>query len=257
MPLDFPASPTNGQAYESYVYDSATSAWRSKGGAVAATYVSDTAPSGAVKGDMWYRSSDGTTYVYVVDADTSQWVEIRSEIAFSKVGLVPIVPTSVTLSSGTASVAANGAVTISSSGDAVINGIFSSAYRNYRIIFNGALTGNGAWGSIFAMRFSSGGTTNSSSNYTYTAWYSQSGTNGNQNGTGTLTNWMWSVYAKDLILEVYSPADASTGTQMGVQGFYNNTAMFGQAGYNGNTAFDGIQFANNFYSGTVKVYGYN
>lgn len=136
MPLDFPSSPANGDVYGSYVYDSNLPGWRSKGGAVAATYVSDTAPSGAVKGDMWYRSSDGTTYVYVVDADTSQWVEIRSEISTSKVGLVPIVPTSVTLSSGSASVAADGVVSFTSSGSFVLNNCFTSTYRNYKLLVN-------------------------------------------------------------------------------------------------------------------------
>lgn len=124
MALDFPASPTNGQVYDQYVYDSSITAWRSKGGAVAATYTSDTAPSGAVKGDMWYRTSDGTTFVYVVDSDTSQWVEIRSEIATSKVGLVPIIPTSTSVSSGTASVDAAGVVTFSGCTSIALDGIF-------------------------------------------------------------------------------------------------------------------------------------
>ncbi len=258
MPLDFPTSPTNGQTYNGYVYSTSVGAWQAKPAAQSPFYTSDTPPSNPVAGDSWFNTNDGTMYIYYNDGNTSQWTEHRSEIARSQVGLVPVRPTSITLTSGTASVGVNGAVTISGSGDAIINGIFTSAYRNYRIIFNGATAGqNLAWANIFAMRYSSGGTSNSSSNYTYTAWYSQSGVNGNQNGTGTATNWMWSVYAKDLILDVFSPADASTGTQMLVQGAYNNTLMMGQAGYNANAAFDGIQFANNFYSGTIRIYGYN
>lgn len=31
MPLDFPASPTNGQAYEKFIYDSSITAWRAQG----------------------------------------------------------------------------------------------------------------------------------------------------------------------------------------------------------------------------------
>lgn len=131
--LDFPSSPTNGQVFGAYVYDSSITAWRSKGGATAATYVADTAPSGAVKGDMWYRSSDGTTYVYYVDADTSQWVEIRSEVSASKVGLVPIIPTSVSVASGSASVATDGSITFSGASSISVNGCFNASFRDYRI----------------------------------------------------------------------------------------------------------------------------
>lgn len=78
MALDFPTSPTNGQIYGAYVYDSATGAWRSKGGAAAATYMSATAPSGAVNGDLWFNTNEGRLNAYYVDGDSSQWVEIRS-----------------------------------------------------------------------------------------------------------------------------------------------------------------------------------
>jgi hypothetical protein len=40
-------------------------------------------------------------------------------------------------------------------------------------------------------------------------------------------------------------------------GMYNHTLMLGMGGYNANAAFDGFQLANNFYSGTIQVYGYN
>jgi hypothetical protein len=64
-------------------------------------------------------------------------------------------------------------------------------------------------------------------------------------------------YHKDFVLEVFQPANASTGTMLSFTGMYNHTLMLGMGGYNANTAFDGLQFANNFYSGTIQVYGYN
>ena len=42
----------------------------------ASVTVSETAPSGAEAGDMWFSSSDGRTFVYYTDVDGSQWVEI-------------------------------------------------------------------------------------------------------------------------------------------------------------------------------------
>jgi hypothetical protein len=38
--------------------------------------VSDTAPSGAVAGDQWFNSTDGSLYVYYNDGSSSQWVGI-------------------------------------------------------------------------------------------------------------------------------------------------------------------------------------
>lgn len=225
MPLDFPASPTNGQIYNNYVYDSTSGSWK------------------VVSGDTGLGTR--MSAVEVANATTN------------KSGLVPIIPTSITVSSGTASVSADGTISLNS-GDAVLNGIFTSTYRNYKIIFNNNnFSGNGNPGSIYAMRFSSGGVTNSTSNYTYTTWYTQGGTSGALNGTGTATNWMWSGYGKDIVLEVMQPAISTTGTQFSFSGLYNQTLMIGQCGYNANASFDGIQFANNVYDAKVRVYGYN
>lgn len=258
MPLDFPTSPTNGQTYNGYVYSTSVGAWQAKPAAQSPFYTSDTPPSNPVAGDSWFNTNDGTMYIYYNDGNTSQWTEHRSQIAKSQVGMVPIVPTSVTLSSGTASVAQDGTVTITNSGDAIINGIFTSAYKNYKMIVGiTGNSGNGNIGNIHAMRFSSGGVANSSSNYTYTNSYTQTTSLTNLNGTGTGTNWMWGIYWKDAIFEILQPAVAGTGAQMFYHGAYNQTLMFGQAGYNAAASFDGIQFANNFYNMTVKVYGYN
>ena len=59
------------------VYDSATGAWIPGEGGGKFT-VSDTAPAGAENGDTWFKSDDGKTYIYYVDADGGQWVEIAS-----------------------------------------------------------------------------------------------------------------------------------------------------------------------------------
>lgn len=257
MPLDFPTSPTNGQAYQGYVYNSSITAWQAKPAAQSPFYTRDTPPSNPVAGDSWFNTNDGTMYIYYNDGNTSQWTEHRSQIAKSQVGLVPLSPTSVTLTSGTASVAVDGTITLNGCGDAILNGIFNSSYRNYRIVMNMPFSGNGNAGAVIYFRFSSGGTTNSSNNYTYTNWYTQGGAAGVLNGTGTGTNWGVLGYAKDATFEVGQPANASTGTSLSFAGTYNHTLMIGQAGYNANAAFDGIQFANNFYTGTVKVYGYN
>jgi len=59
------------------VYDAANSEWI-PGEAGGKFTVSDTAPSEAENGDTWFKSDDGKTYIYYVDADGGQWVEIAS-----------------------------------------------------------------------------------------------------------------------------------------------------------------------------------
>jgi hypothetical protein len=193
--------------------------------------------------------------------DGSAWNSLAYQSAVSaipRVGLVPVVPTSITTTSGTASYnSTTGLITLAGCGDPIINGVFTSAYKNYRLIINLTPSVNGATSNPLFYRFATGGTTNSTSNYTYTNWYTQAGVNGNQSGSGTGYSWGVLGYFKDAILEIGQPANASTGSQVAFTGYYTTTLMLGQAGLNVNSAVDGIQFANNFYTGTVQVYGYN
>ena len=108
--LDFPGSPTDGDTFDGYVYDATYSVWNRQnaelgslgdvdtagvadgqaliydqatdtwipGEAGSSFEISETAPSGAEAGDVWYNSTTGKTYIYYTDADGSQWVEIAS-----------------------------------------------------------------------------------------------------------------------------------------------------------------------------------
>jgi len=69
-------------------------------------------------------------------------------------GLVPIIPTSVAVTSGSASIAGNGLITFSGTADVRIEGVFSSAYTNYRVEVNS--TGASA-NMALAMRMRVGG----------------------------------------------------------------------------------------------------
>ena len=59
------------------IYDAASGNWIPGEGGGKFT-VSDTAPAEAENGDTWFKSDDGKTYIYYVDADGGQWVEIAS-----------------------------------------------------------------------------------------------------------------------------------------------------------------------------------
>lgn len=103
MALDFPGSPSNGQIFNGYVYDTSLPGWRN------------------------------------INASQSQAVALQYTS-----GLTPLIPTSVTVSSGAATVASDG--TVSFSGGVTnlrVNGCFSSTYKYYRVMFEVEATSSG------------------------------------------------------------------------------------------------------------------
>jgi hypothetical protein len=78
MALDFPANPTDGQVYGSYVYSSTTGVWKAKSQSSTPAVISSTLPATANPGDIWIDSSDGVSYVYYNDGTSSQWIELMS-----------------------------------------------------------------------------------------------------------------------------------------------------------------------------------
>ena len=80
MAINFPDSPSNGDTQtingSVYTYNSTTGKWDINGDNTTNVSVSDTAPSGAVAGDQWFNSTDGSLYVYYNDGSSSQWVGI-------------------------------------------------------------------------------------------------------------------------------------------------------------------------------------
>ena len=93
MPIQFPSTPTNGQVFSGYYYDANLSAWKASPIAAGPASIADTAPSGAIHGDMWFNSADGTMYIYVNDGTSSQWVEIHSNSAALPGTVVQVVDT--------------------------------------------------------------------------------------------------------------------------------------------------------------------
>lgn len=141
MALNFPGSPTNGQQYQGFVYNSTVQAWQSNPASVAPFYTADTPPTNPTKGDSWFNTNDGTMYIYTYDGNTYQWVEHRSQIAKSQVGLVPIIPTSVAANTGSASISSTGVITATGVNLLDINGCFSATYENYTMTVEGSSTG--------------------------------------------------------------------------------------------------------------------
>lgn len=78
--LDFPATPTDGQVFENWIYSSAKQAWQSRPLTPAKTVNSPVAPSSPAAGDQWFNTDTGQLFIYYTDANTSQWVESRAPI---------------------------------------------------------------------------------------------------------------------------------------------------------------------------------
>lgn len=76
MALNFPSSPTNGQVYDKYIFNSTKNTWEIAPKSTFQIALSDVAPTVPVKGDMWFDTASGTTYAYYEDIDSSQWVQI-------------------------------------------------------------------------------------------------------------------------------------------------------------------------------------
>jgi len=77
--LNFPGSPSNGDEFEGYIYDATLGVWNRKPNTVAYT-VSANAPTNPNDGDVWFNETDGSSYIYYVDADSEQWVEIGGTV---------------------------------------------------------------------------------------------------------------------------------------------------------------------------------
>lgn len=261
MALDFPSSPVNGQAYNGYVYSSSIGGWQVKPSAQSPFYTSDTPPANPVAGDSWFNTNDGSMYIYYNDGNTSQWVEHRSEIARSQVGLVPVTPTSLQLDAGTASFDMLGKITFSGVTTLSINGIFSSKFTNYRFIAKPVATtttNNLNW------RIRNAGTDYSASSYLGWGWYLDYNSGGYDTGQSVINGssgkfgYAYAGTGTILVGDILDPFVSTKPTAI-LNHQINGGTMWWRGGYyNVNTAADGFSFLfPNASSGTVSFYGYN
>jgi len=78
MALDFPANPSDGEVFGSYVWSTSKGVWQSREESAAPAVVSPLPPESASPGDIWVDSSDGISYVYYDDGSSGQWIEMIS-----------------------------------------------------------------------------------------------------------------------------------------------------------------------------------
>lgn len=220
MPLDFPANPTNGQTYDNYFYDASISSWRSSG-----------------------TKAGLTPRVVALETYPS--------------GLVPVIPTSVSVGSGSASVSGTGLVTFTGASNLILNGVFSSLYKNYKVLVDFT---NSVIGEVNYSRVSSGGTVNTG---TYRVrGYQQTSNTTPTNWGFDATAWTFGRGAGDaaISMDIFDPATTKR-TRMNMQmfGYVSNEAAWGISGGLDNfLQFDGYNIYPNSgtITGTIQVYGY-
>lgn len=218
--LDFPSNPTNGQTYENFIFDSSITAWRNQG-----------SPSGLAG--------------QVVALD-------------NKMGLKQIIPTTVTAVSGTATVSSLGVITATNVNGILIDGVFSSKYRNY--IIECEIGGSTHLG----LQLRTAGTSNATNNYSLSGFYTP-GNSINYNNQQYLSYMQvgWQNLGH-VSLKISSPAhDKATNIVSQEDGYDGGTDRphhTALAGYFGPaTLFDGLRLygISNVFAGNISIYGMN
>jgi hypothetical protein len=171
----------------------------------------------------------------------------------------------VTIATGSGSANALGQVTFTGATTVSLENVFSSAYRNYRVILN--VPASSAQTNVL-IRFRSAGTDNSNNSY-YQYWTLKriSGTiQDNSGGPGT----SFALFAKNNANtygtwtgDIMSPnvtSQVTTATGIGHGGDSTNSYnVFNTVLFDATTSFDGISFISSAgtITGTVSVLGYN
>jgi hypothetical protein len=224
MPIDFPSSPTNGQSFAGYVYDSSLPGWRN------------------INSDFGVQS-------------------------LNTMGLRNVVPTSVQVASGSATVNANGLVTYNGITSISVNGVFTSTYTNYKIILHQMRSNTANTAVKFRLR--SAGTDYTGNQY-YTNGTIQSGATAPSNYSALNISWIdlgaqpssgsdnYGIFTGDLS----SPASNTTMKTLSGSGYGYGTSVqaIAASGLVGITSsHDGFTIFTNTtatFNGAISVYGY-
>lgn len=211
-------------------------------------------PSNPTNGQTW----DGWIY----DSSLPGWRNANAAGASPKTGLTPVVPTSVTIASGTGSVNQLGTVTFTGATAVSLDSVFTNTYTNYKLLLN-AIPGGGTY---VDYRLRASGADNTSAVYSTQILQAVSGTSsspleGNQN-LGKFG--YFEAYDQQASAEIFNPKLAKTTRAISLSTRGRNgggSVLFAQTYtsiFDGTTQFDGITLIFAYgTTGTVTVYGYN
>lgn len=278
MPLDFPSSPVNGQTYDNFYWDASTGVWRNNGSKNALssrltsleTAAPRTVASAAarnlllpspVQGNSVWRSDLGYEEVYyaVYNATTNPGGRTPAGwYSGQDGGLVPITPSSVTLTGGTGSVSNNGTTTFTTVTNLTLNGVFTPAFSHYKLLIDFT---NSSIGEVNYSRMSLSGTPSSANSYKIRGTQQTSNT--------SPTNWGFDATAftfgrgagdSAISLDVFNPQSVKRTRINGQMFGYvtNETAWTFSGTLDTSVQYDGFNIFPNSGSitGNIQVYGY-
>lgn len=177
-------------------------------------------------------------------------------------GIVQLIPTSVSVGSGSSTISGNGQVSFSGASSVSLDGIFNSTYTNYLIKFNATSLASGD--ADLALYFRSGsGTDVTNNNVSEILIQYSTSISANESTVARFgaTSANYSTFS-NYTLQVSNPNLSTTTTYESSGSFVTNAGIpyqYRAFGYNfSTTVMTGIKLyptASNF-SGTVSVYGY-
>jgi len=181
-------------------------------------------------------------------------------------GLVSIVPSSVTVGSGSATTSTNGQVAFTGVSSVALNGVFTSAYDNYRILFRPTVASTTQ--NITARLRVGGVDASGAGTYRETAIYNNTSTTV-ASATGTATLWYFNqqtsaTYQEQTlyIADLFGPAIAATTIGMTQEMNTTTTPLYQvyltSLLHTVSTAYDGLNLiaSAGTMGGTISVYGY-
>jgi hypothetical protein len=204
----------------------------------------------------------------------SAWVSVASEVeslanyatvnyASAQPGMKMVVPTSVSVGSGTASVDTVGNVTFSGASSVTINGAFTSTYEDYKLVLK--ISASTATADLLA-QLTASGTPLSTSTYDAAYFAKVFGAGASVSAANTSqTSWILSGLTNSSTVADYGTYDISNPFASKYKSFIGTaTRQDGYLWLNGGrvqtstSSYDGIKLfpTSGTISGTIRLYGY-
>ena len=176
------------------------------------------------------------------------------------VGLVPIIPTSVTTTSGIASInTTTGVITFTGVLVVNVNGAFSSAYNHYKILH--VSSGASANTEVNMLLRAAGANYTTANQRTHAIYYQSTGAitlTGGETRSNLLLGWSEGVAntRNAHSVEVFNPFNTTRTNYVSTHTSYVSGTASG--GVPTDTSYDGFSIATGgTHSGTIEIYGYN
>lgn len=208
-----------------------------------------------------YSGTDWVPLASEVTNLSSYYTSAEVDILDAPTGLKLIVPTSVAVGSGTGTANAAGQVTFTGASSVSLNGVFTSTYDNYKILFQGSCS----IAADLAVRMRLSGTDNTTSNYQHQQVVGSSTTVSGSRATNGTSARIGEIYPTTSIstfsVDFFNPAIAVPTSFFTNAGLQSNTSIAISIEHNAHnvaTAFDGLTFipSSGNLTGTLSVYGY-